>query len=81
MTPNELDNTFRELAQVLHQGHMQALGIAPTMQLAGLYNACKFSRQKAWRDELYATNFENLLTSCFVRERDFNFPIQTTRPE
>ncbi len=62
MTPNELDNTFRELAQVLHQGHMQALGIAPTMQLAGLYNACKFASQKAWRDELYATNFENLLT-------------------
>ncbi|NNM29446.1 MAG: hypothetical protein HKO57_07990 [Akkermansiaceae bacterium] len=61
MKPSELDAIYRPLAKHLHHDHMACLGIAPTMRLAESYNECKFAREKAWRDELYRTRFDELL--------------------
>src|SRR5262245_32979330 len=61
MTPHALDELFRPLARELHEGHMQRLGIAPTMRLAAMYNEAKFGRQDAWRRALYRTGLLDLL--------------------
>ena len=61
MTPQELDDLFRPIAQDLHKGHMQRLGIRPTMELALQYNQAKHGYQDAWRRELYRTQLDELL--------------------
>ena len=61
MTPDELDDLFRPLARQLNEGHMQRLGIFPTMQLASTYNHARYGRQEAWRRSLYDTQIAALL--------------------
>src|SRR5262245_24626285 len=61
MTPDQLDDLFRPLARQLHEGHMQRLGIFPTMQLALTYNQARLGRREEWRNALYKTQIAALL--------------------
>ncbi len=56
-----LDQLVRPLARRLHAGHMQRLGIAPTMRLAHGLNRLKFGRHHAGRCRLYRDQLDDLL--------------------
>lgn len=61
MTAEQLPSIPEVLGKILHENHMELLGIENTMKLAHACNYRREREQEVWRRELFANDFDRLL--------------------